>query len=173
MEQLQNKNIGNQVREDGTDEITSMVNDFVQMWTKFEVMLQKELAEKKYFLNLKQNENNIDYGLFYRVSSIIFPKSQITMGELSNRLSVPFSKATRIVNWLVNNELAVRLSDPSDRRIVRVALSDKGRELHITIGSYMKKKIQKLISASLSSKERGILLDLINRVASVLKTQFS
>ena len=169
MQNFHHENI-NKLLEGNTDEISTMINDFVQMWTRFEVMVQKELTKTYNFSAQNNDDSDMNYGLFFRVSNIIYPKNQLTMGELSSELSVPFSKATRIVNWLVDTKLAVRLSDPSDRRVVKVSLSDKGKELHLAIGAYTKQKIEELISTSLTESERVILLTLINRVVTVLKT---
>ena len=56
-------------RESDTDQITSMIEDFVQMWTKFEAMLHKELAETHRLdspssIGLTYSDGN--YSLFYR-----------------------------------------------------------------------------------------------------------
>jgi DNA-binding MarR family transcriptional regulator len=153
-----------------TDEITSMIEGFVQMWIKFESLLHKELA-RTYPLDSQGisglNHADSNYGLFYRVSSIIYPKI-LTMGELSTALSVPFSKATRIVNWLVENGFVKRLADPRDRRVVRIALTEKGTDLHQAISKYMKDRVQVLLSTSLTKEEQVTLFNLINKVAALL-----
>jgi DNA-binding MarR family transcriptional regulator len=151
------------------DEISSLIEDFVQMWIKFESMLHKELAKTHPLDASGTNHNDINYGLFYRVSNIIYPDNRLTMGELSATLSVPFSKATRIATWLVDSGYLKRLPDADDRRIVRIALTDKGRELHSAMSNYMKERIQDLISSSLTVEEKIILFTLINKVASALK----
>jgi MarR family 2-MHQ and catechol resistance regulon transcriptional repressor len=152
-----------------SDEITSMIEDFVQMWIKFESMLHKELAKTHPLYTSGPNHNDINYGLFYRASSIIYPDTRLTMGELSASLSVPFSKATRIANWLVDSGYVKRLPDAEDRRVVRIALTDKGQELHSVMSNYMKERVQELISSSLTAEEKITLFTLINKVASVLK----
>ncbi len=49
-----------------------------------------------------------------------------TMGKLSERLNVRQNALTQAADRLVNHGLAERLSDPSDRRIVRLRLTTKG-----------------------------------------------
>jgi DNA-binding MarR family transcriptional regulator len=154
------------------DQITSMIEGFVQMWIKFEAMLHKELAKTHRLdspSNIGLTYSDGNYSLFYRVSNIIYPKKQLTMGELSAALSVPFSKATRIINWLVDSGYVKRLPDPDDRRIVRVALTEKGKALHQAIGNYMRERVQDLLSSGLTMEEKIILFTLINKVAAVLK----
>jgi DNA-binding MarR family transcriptional regulator len=162
-------NIDGKTGKSKSDEITLMVDDFVQMWTRFEVMVQKELAKQNNLANQLNVDGEIDYGQFYRASTLIYPNKQLTMGEFSIGLSVPLSKATRIANMLVDNGLAQRLADPEDRRIVRITLNDKGRSLHLMMSNYMQDKIKELLASSLNDEEKAILLKLIGRVAATLK----
>src|SRR5581483_11344934 len=46
-----------------------------------------------------------------------------TMGRLSDRLGVRHNALTQAADRLVNHGLAERLSDPSDRRVVRLRLT--------------------------------------------------
>ena len=48
------------------------------------------------------------------------------MGRLSERLRVRHNALTQAADRLINNGLAERLTDPSDRRIVRLRLTEKG-----------------------------------------------
>jgi DNA-binding MarR family transcriptional regulator len=50
-----------------------------------------------------------------------------TMGRLSERLGVRHNALTQAADRLVNHGLAERLSDPHDRRIVRLRLTGRGR----------------------------------------------
>jgi DNA-binding MarR family transcriptional regulator len=154
------------------DQVISIIEGFVQMWIKFESLLHLELA-KTHQLNSPtsagMNNGVSNYSLFYRVSSTIYPKGQVTMGELSTALSVPFSKATRIINWLVDSGYVKRLPDAHDRRIVRVALTETGHSLHEHISKYITERVQELLSSSLTTDERRILFTLIHKVASALK----
>jgi len=155
-----------------TEQVISIIEGFVQMWIKFESMLHTELA-RTHKLNSKAsteiNNEETNYTLFYRASSIIYPRGQITMGELSAALSVTFSKATRIINWLVDSGYVKRLPDAHDRRIVRVALTDDGLNLHQRINTYITERVQELLTSSLNEDERRILFTLIHKVASALQ----
>ncbi|HIJ63207.1 MAG TPA: MarR family transcriptional regulator [Rhodospirillaceae bacterium] len=53
----------------------------------------------------------------------------LTMGELSNRLMVTNGNVTGLIGRLVGEGLVDRTVDSEDRRIQRVKLSDKGRQL--------------------------------------------
>ena len=56
-------------------------------------------------------------------------RGAMCMNELSAAMNMAGSTMTRVVDQLVNKALAERTSDGEDRRIVRVALSGRGREV--------------------------------------------
>jgi DNA-binding MarR family transcriptional regulator len=105
---------------------------------------------------------------FHRISSILHQKPGSTMGELSQALSVPLYTATRMVDSLVENGLADRLSDPDDRRIVRVTLTDDGLRFHEAIESRITRNIQRIM-ACLTPEEQGVLIALLRKVTASLK----
>lgn len=155
-----------------TDQITAVIEGFVQLWIKFEAMLHDELAKTQNRLEEvgpgNQTRLFTDYGFFYRVSNSMYGKDNLTMGELSNALSVPLSTATRMVDWLVANGYVQRLPDPADRRVVRVALTEKGQNLHQTIEKYTGERVQQVVSC-LTAEEQTTLFALIHKVVIELK----
>ncbi len=154
------------------EQTTILVQGFLQVWNKFESTLAKELAQIQERLEgihpERESHPNANYELFYRVSSTIYPRGNLTMGELSTALSVPLSTATRIADWLVDKGYLQRLPDPEDRRVVRVVLTDMGKELYRTIENYVRQRVQHIFSA-LTSEERAILLTLVGKVVLALK----
>lgn len=155
-------------------QIAAIVHGFMQVWSKFSITLSKELAQIQESLEgmhpVSDSHPNANYELFYRVSNTLYGKSNITMGEFSSAMSVPLSTATRIADWLVDNGYIQRLPDPEDRRIVRVTLTDTGRELYKTIDSYIRQRLQQILSC-LTGEEITKLLDLISKVVSSLKEE--
>ena len=69
-----------------------------------------------------------------------------TMGELSAELNVPDSTATRIVDWLVQSSFVVRLPDPSDRRVIRVSMTESGQGFYEISSHYIQQRIGVLLS---------------------------
>jgi DNA-binding MarR family transcriptional regulator len=51
----------------------------------------------------------------------------LTMGELCDRLDISESAGTALSDRLVTRGMVVRAADPSDRRVVRLSLSDEAR----------------------------------------------
>ena len=102
---------------------------------------------------------------FYLMGSILYQDTKPTMRELSRALSVPLSTASRMVSFWVDNGWARRLSDPDDRRIIRVALTDSGRRLHDIMEDFLGQHARAIL-ACLTAEERIILLILLGKVAS-------
>ena len=154
------------------EQIIIVIHNFVRLWIKFEATLHDELARtqrsSKRMNSLSQTYPATNYGLFYRISSSIYGKNSLTMGELSSVLSVPLSTATRVVDWLVADGYAQRLPDPKDRRVVRVALTDSGQKLHKTIEGYTTEHVQHLLSG-LTKEEQAMVFIVIQKIVSVLE----
>ncbi len=107
-------------------------------------------------------------GTFFNLSSTLYYNSNLTMGELSQALSIPLSTATRMMDWWVDNEFAQRLIDPEDRRVVRVSLTEAGNKLHELIEKSISESVQQCLNC-LTVEEQDILLTLIRKVAQGLK----
>jgi len=82
---------------------------------------------------------------FYRLLRVFSQRSNPTMGELSEALSVSFSTATRAANFLVKNGWAQRQSDETDRRIIRMALTDSGKEALDTINRSLFSSLREML----------------------------
>lgn len=113
--------------------------------------------------------NNFD--LFHNVG-LVFSRHEgpITMGELSRDLNIPLSTATRVMDWMVENGYAQRLPDPQDRRIVRVGLTDAGKEIHATINQFFMERIEHLMG-QLNAEERKTFTSLLLKVLNGLEEQ--
>lgn len=59
----------------------------------------------------------------------LFEEGDMTIGELSNKMYLAFSTTTDLIDRMEKNELVVRVKDPHDRRVVRIHLLDKGKQM--------------------------------------------
>jgi len=83
-----------------------------------------------------------DYALLREVAIILArAPGPVSMGDLGRALDVPLSTATRIVDWLVANGYVERQTDPDDRRVVRVALSEAGWEVSRAMRAYVQEQM--------------------------------
>lgn len=71
--------------------------------------------------------------------------SSMTMSELASARNVALNTATSLVDRLVAAGLVERRSDPADRRIVRVAVTDKGRQLVERLRAVRRQAIRRML----------------------------
>lgn len=149
-----------------------LVRGFVQMWIKYEAAMHNEVAamqrEGADSLMSAKLHTYLSNGHFYKVSSTIAKYRSPTMSELSTALSVPFSTATRIVDGMVADGYIKRLHDPDDRRIVKVALTARGQQLHNLIEKSTGEHVQQILSC-LKPEEQDRLFELIGKVMNALE----
>jgi len=87
-----------------------------------------------------------------------------TMSDLGVALEMPLSSTTRIADWLVRANIIERVGDPGDRRIVRVRLTDYGREVYQTGMEFNKQQLMNLL-VIYTPEEQEQLLRLIHKLA--------
>jgi DNA-binding MarR family transcriptional regulator len=84
----------------------------------------------------------------------------LTMNDLSDKLNAKTSTMTRIVNNLVRDGFIARERDASDRRIVVVSLTDKGRtaaqELKADIDAYYREIVSHLPEGQVEEVLRSV-----------------
>jgi DNA-binding MarR family transcriptional regulator len=115
--------------------------------------------------NLREKIEQISDGnVFFTIGFVFSHQSEpVTMGDLSRILGVPFSTVTRTVDWLVENGYIQRLADPEDRRVVRVELTEAGKELYLSMNSHMLEATE-LILHNFSLEERKELGRLLGKL---------
>lgn len=89
-----------------------------------------------------------------------------TMGRLSERLGVRQNALTQAADRLVNHGLAERLSDPCDRRVVRLRLTQRGHDWVHQRRSRRHAHLQALY-ASLEEAERAEFLQAVRVLDSI------
>ena len=105
-----------------------------------------------------------DKAFLYRIFMLLSQGEEpLSMGRLSSELDVPLSTTTRIVDGLVQAGMVERITDPSDRRVVRVGMSKNGRELYEAGIAYNKQRIAKLLSV-FTAEEQEQFLKLMNKL---------
>lgn len=91
----------------------------------------------------------------------------VNMSEVADYLKAPLSTLTSIADKLVANKFLVRYNSDEDRRVVKVALGEKG------LGSYKaflirKKAMTKKVLSHFNEKEHNTLINHINKLAAAL-----
>jgi DNA-binding MarR family transcriptional regulator len=115
--------------------------------------------------------NPEDHAFLFRILILLAQNAApLKMSDLSTELNVPVSTATRIVDWLVRGELVERVNDPNDRRIVRVSLSEGGRESYELVMTYNKQRVARLLK-DFTAEEQAQLLNLMNKLFNSLMSE--
>ena len=156
-----------------TPEAAKLLQRIIHLRSHFKLVMPENLSairEQIRESNLSGRGPGInDASLFYLVGCAFSRYSgPISMGELSRDLEVPLSTATRTVDWLVSNGYARRLSDPNDRRIVRVELTATGIETYQAISSFMLERVEQALS-QLPPTERDVFIALLDKVLNVFE----
>ena len=149
-------------------EAVKLLQRIVRLRSSFKVVAPENFAVLKKQIHESKSSGKEagieDAGLFYNTGSVFLRyDGPISMGELSRDLEVPLSTATRTMDWLVNNGYARRLPDPKDRRVVRVELTEKGKETFQAISTFMLGRVEQAMSP-LSTSEQKTFITLLNKV---------
>ena len=89
------------------------------------------------------------------------------MSEISDLLNAPLSTITSIADKLVANKFLVRYNSDEDRRVVKVALGEKGMESYKAFLT-RKKAMTKKVLSNFSEKEQDTLINHINKLAAAM-----
>jgi len=102
---------------------------------------------------------------------LAMPESDnITMNELSVKMRLANSTMTRMVDQLVQKRLVIRETDPQDRRIVLVHLTDKGREERSTFRSTLQDIFSQVLGELSVEEREDVLYSLRSLNSAILKT---
>jgi len=91
-----------------------------------------------------------------------------TMGELSKNASVTMPTMTEMIDNLEREGIAERIRDSQDRRVVKVRLTDKGKQLRKKFMDKRRNELKNILS-NLSKEDRGELMNSLDKAYSVLK----
>jgi DNA-binding MarR family transcriptional regulator len=106
-----------------------------------------------------------NYPILLRILSfLVHVEIPPTMSELGEALDTPLSSTTRMVDWLVRANILERVGDPHDRRLVRVRLTEDGRQIYYTGMDFNKQQLVKLL-AIYTPEEQELLLRLMSKLA--------
>jgi DNA-binding MarR family transcriptional regulator len=93
----------------------------------------------------------------YGVLNQILERGSLSMSELAVARNVALNTATSLVDRLVAAGLVGRHGDPSDRRVVRVAITPKGRTLVERLRAIRGAAMRRLLD-ELTDEEIGLIL---------------
>ena len=152
-----------------TDQTAEQVMDLMRRYIslKPKLIMPEQVAEFRKKMQSFKNSSE-DHAFVFRILMLVSQNAEpLTMSALSSELNVPLSTATRIVDGLVQGGMVERVPDPNDRRVVRVQMSQNGRELYELGMAYSKQRIAKLLK-NFTAEEQEQLLKLMNKLFDAL-----
>lgn len=154
-------------------EVTQFVEYLTEILANARPSPTLELRELMSRFKRLRDEGSLHMGIdplaFGRMGSVLYRGDKPTMGELSKTLSLPLSTMTRIVDAWEHFGIVQRLPDPDDGRIVRVALTDDGCQLYGAMKDMQAQGVKKVL-VCLTPEERAILLTLLRKITTSIKT---
>ncbi|HMK54801.1 MAG TPA: MarR family transcriptional regulator [Methanobacteriaceae archaeon] len=104
------------------------------------------LFRKKLFKHKKRlNQDKIPHSSYY-VLKILEKRGDLPMSEIGRKIHISKSNMTALIDKLVKNELAERLPDKNDRRVIKIAITDKGSDLLMDWRIHSNNEIKKNLS---------------------------
>ena len=91
----------------------------------------------------------------------------VKMSEIADNLKAPLSTLTSIADKLVANKFLVRHNSDDDRRVVKVALGEKGLESYEAYLTRRKAMTKKVLSR-FNEKEHNTLINHISKLADAI-----
>lgn len=82
---------------------------------------------------------------------------RLTMSELADGVSLTTGGVTRLADRLENDGLVQRISCPTDRRVVHLALTEQGHATLATALGHHLESLDRLVASRVSAKDTAVL----------------
>lgn len=96
------------------------------------------------------------------------PEEGLKVSEISRLLGITPPTVTQLINSLEAKDMVERQPDPSDRRVVRIRLTEQGRVVTRKARNYMDASLGKLVEY-LGEEESNHLADLLMKVQTFIE----
>ena len=105
----------------------------------------------------------------FQVLALLEMHGEMPMSRLADELDVALPNATGIIARMVERGIVRRLPDDRDRRIVRVSLTDAGRDLITEMEAGRRERMTRLIGLLDSTQQRRLLQSVKDLHAAALR----
>ncbi len=126
----------------------------------FPMMMKNMLSREKAFL---ESVTLVQFGVMH----LLFDAGPSKMSSLAKILNVSMATTTGIVSRLVRMKYVMRLSDPNDRRIIKIGLTKKGFSLVEKVHAEKRATIISIFS-KISPEDRATYLRILTNIRDIL-----
>ena len=159
-------------RQEVFDEVALRGSELLlEAWLLVDKMLPEQLGsirdglKRRYTRSGKGKGLPTNFIMFQCIAGILYRDGVLTMGELSQAMSIPHSTVTRMVRWMVDNGYVIRFEDSEDGRIVRIRLTDSGLELHLAAKALLREFTVEFIKRLPTVQRMAVILSLTDIVS--------
>ncbi len=96
------------------------------------ISIEKHLRKVDYITRIKGREILSDFGITvpqFTALQILINKGDMTIGDLSQQMSLACSTITDLIDRMEKSELVERQRDTKDKRVVRIMVKEKGHDI--------------------------------------------
>lgn len=104
------------------------------------------------------------------VMKMIADRGQMTVSEVAEAFSVSLSAVTSLVDRLYKGGMVERRRSEDDRRVVRLELTEEGRNMVNTCQAGRRRVIQRYISR-LEEKELEFMIEIYEKIVSMMRQE--
>jgi len=137
--------------------------------------LSDELMESMYtmfrFMRSEMSfTNNFIHLSILQIHALLFIEhnANVSMSDIADHFRIELPSATSLINKLCEQKLVNRYEDSKDRRLVKIGLTDEGKQLTGQAMCARRKKMEKMLSY-LSEAEKIELLKILNTLNTKLQ----
>jgi DNA-binding MarR family transcriptional regulator len=113
---------------------------------------------------------NMDLGIspvHFGVMKLLYEAGTLHVAEIGKRLQIARPQMTHLIDKLVDLEIVERHTDTTDRRMINIALTDKGKTTIEAHDSRIRKAMRDTLSC-FTDKELGDLSDSLRKLRDLL-----
>ncbi len=153
------------------DQLSQFMKDFMELQLHM-APVPEDLKEVKQLVDemgrTGEPEHHNVYAALYHMQSFLSRTDKPTMSELSRALSLPASSTKRMIDFLIRRGYCKRLSDPHDKRIVRISLTSSGYQNLQSIEQLIARRADHMLH-HLSTNDQSVLFAIFNKIATAIR----
>lgn len=111
-------------------------------------------------------DEKVSLEMYYCIKTLQY-MGALTMSELARYIKVPKQQMTKLVNRLVEQDFAKRIYDPSDRRIIKIELTDNALQYIDRFLTQDMECYQKLVE-QMNKTDRNDFLEALTTLSRIL-----
>lgn len=145
------------------EKITYNELDNLNLKTLIALSRSTQLVHKREYKTIKQGGLTVSQ---FAVLEVLYHKGDLRISEIIDKILSTGGNMTVVIDNLVKEDLVMRYSDPDDRRVNLISITDKGRNLMDEIFPKHLENINEIFSV-LTIGEKELFIRLLKKLSGV------